>query len=53
MTPHIPQLLPLIIDTLQDQSSVVKREVALRTLGQLAESSGTSLFSPSTTTNRS
>ena len=46
MTPHLPQLLPLIIDTLQDQSSVVKREVALRTLGQLAESSGTRLFPP-------
>jgi FKBP12-rapamycin complex-associated protein len=43
MTPHIPQLLPLIIDTLQDQSSVLKREVALRTLGQLAESAGTYL----------
>ncbi len=41
MTPHIPQLLPLIIETLQDQSSAVKREVALRTLGQLAESAGT------------
>jgi FKBP12-rapamycin complex-associated protein len=41
MRPHISQLLPLIIDTLQDQSSVVKREVALRTLGQLAESAGT------------
>jgi len=40
MGPHIPQLLPLIIETLQDQSSVVKREIALRTLGQLAESAG-------------
>jgi len=40
MAPYIDQLLPLIIDTLQDKSSVVKREVALRTLGQLAESTG-------------
>ncbi|KAL6045690.1 Serine/threonine-protein kinase TOR, partial [Balamuthia mandrillaris] len=30
--PYIHQLLPLIIGTLQDKSSVVKREVALRTL---------------------
>jgi len=40
MKPHIPQVLPLIIETLQDQGSVVKREVALRTLGQLAQSTG-------------
>lgn len=40
MIPHLSALLPLIIDTLQDQSSVTKREVAIRTLGQLAKSTG-------------
>ena len=40
MLPHVDQLLPLIIETLQDQSSSSKREVALRTLGQLASSTG-------------
>ncbi len=40
MNPYIHQLLPLIIDTLQDKSSVVKREVALRTLGLLSEGTG-------------
>jgi FKBP12-rapamycin complex-associated protein len=37
---HVSDLMPLIIDTLQDLSSSSKREVALRTLGQLAESAG-------------
>eukprot|EP01119_Soliformovum_irregulare_P019909 TRINITY_DN6394_c0_g1_i1.p1 TRINITY_DN6394_c0_g1~~TRINITY_DN6394_c0_g1_i1.p1 ORF type:complete len:1896 (-),score=591.61 TRINITY_DN6394_c0_g1_i1:8-5695(-) len=40
MSPHIPSLFPLIIETLQDQSSHGKREVALKTLGQLTESTG-------------
>lgn len=40
MMPHVDMLLPMIIDTLQDQSSANKREVALRTLGQLASSTG-------------
>ncbi|KAF2071336.1 hypothetical protein CYY_007349 [Polysphondylium violaceum] len=40
MIQHIDQLVPLIIDTLQDQSSTSKREVALKTLGQLASSTG-------------
>lgn len=40
MSPHVDMLLPLIIETLQDQSSSSKREVALRTLGQLASSTG-------------
>ncbi|KYQ91695.1 protein kinase [Tieghemostelium lacteum] len=40
MKQHIDQLLPLIIETLQDQSSTSKREVALKTLGQLASSTG-------------
>ena len=34
------KLLPPIIETLQDQSSSTKREVALRTLGQLVKSTG-------------
>ena len=34
------RLMPIIIDALQDQSSPVKREAALHTLGQLASNSG-------------
>ncbi|BFZ53909.1 phosphatidylinositol kinase-related protein kinase tor1 [Savitreella phatthalungensis] len=37
---YLRQLMPLIIETLQDQSSSVKRDAALKTLGQLARSSG-------------
>jgi serine/threonine-protein kinase mTOR len=40
MLRYIPDLMPTIIDTLQDQSSPMKREAALRTLGQLASNSG-------------
>jgi len=40
MVPYIPELMPLIIETLQDQSSSSKRDAALRTLGQLASNSG-------------
>ncbi|RPB03684.1 FAT-domain-containing protein [Choiromyces venosus 120613-1] len=40
MVPYIPELMPLIIETLQDQSSPTKRDAALRTLGQLASNSG-------------
>jgi FKBP12-rapamycin complex-associated protein len=40
MIPHINRLMPIIVDALQDQSSPAKREAALRTLGQLASSSG-------------
>lgn len=40
MLQYIPDLMPLIIETLQDQSSPPKRDAALRTLGQLASSSG-------------
>ena len=36
----IPDLMPLILDTFQDQSSSYKRDAALKTLGQLASSSG-------------
>ncbi|KAI6713291.1 hypothetical protein JHW43_004164 [Diplocarpon mali] len=40
MIPYLKELMPIIIDALQDQSSVAKREAALRTLGQLASNSG-------------
>ncbi|KAI1333519.1 FAT-domain-containing protein [Xylariaceae sp. FL0016] len=40
MLPYNDRLMPLIIDALQDQSSIVKREAALHTLGQLASNSG-------------
>jgi FKBP12-rapamycin complex-associated protein len=40
MIPYIDKLMPIIIEALQDQSSVAKREAALRTLGQLASNSG-------------
>jgi FKBP12-rapamycin complex-associated protein len=40
MIPYIDKLMPIIIEALQDQSSVPKREAALRTLGQLASNSG-------------
>ncbi|KAI9778323.1 MAG: phosphatidylinositol kinase- protein kinase tor1 [Candelina submexicana] len=40
MLPYIPKLMPIIIDSLQDSSSQVKRDAALRTLGQLASNSG-------------
>ncbi|KAK6543250.1 phosphatidylinositol kinase- protein kinase tor1, variant 2 [Orbilia ellipsospora] len=39
MVPYIPQLMPIIIETLQDQGSSSKREAALKTLGQLASNS--------------
>lgn len=40
MIPYIDQLMPIIMEALQDQSSTAKREAALRTLGQLASNSG-------------
>ncbi|KAI1004105.1 Serine/threonine-protein kinase [Podosphaera aphanis] len=40
MKPYIDKLMPIIIEALQDQSSVTKRESALRTLGQFASNSG-------------
>ncbi|CAO3668466.1 unnamed protein product [Umbelopsis vinacea] len=40
MIPHLDEMMPLIIDTLQDQSSSIKRDAALKTLGQLASSTG-------------
>ncbi|KAI0469145.1 TOR kinase [Xylaria cf. heliscus] len=40
MLPYKNKLMPIIIDALQDQSSIAKREAALHTLGQLASNSG-------------
>ncbi|KAG5519205.1 hypothetical protein PMAC_002293 [Pneumocystis sp. 'macacae'] len=40
MIPYLNDLMPLIIEILQDQSSIVKRDAALRALGRLAISSG-------------
>ena len=40
MAPYIPELMPIIIDALQDLSSHSRRDAALRTLGQLASNSG-------------
>lgn len=40
MIPYIDQLMPIILEALQDQRSMQKREAALKTLGQLASNSG-------------
>ncbi|EXX76507.1 Tor2p [Rhizophagus irregularis DAOM 197198w] len=40
LTPYLDNLMPLIIDALQDQSSTVKRDAALKTLGQLTSNTG-------------
>ena len=40
LIPFIPQLMPTIIDALQDLSSPLKRDSALRALGQIASNSG-------------
>ena len=40
MLPYVHRLMPILIDALQDLGSQSKREAALRTLGQLASSSG-------------
>ena len=38
MKKHIPVLMPLLINTIQDQTNVVKRDAGLKSLGQLATS---------------
>lgn len=38
--PFIPDLMPLILETFQDQGSSFKRDSALKTLGQLSGSTG-------------
>ena len=40
LQPYIPQLMPVIIDALQDLSSPNKRDASLKALGQLASNSG-------------
>ncbi|KAJ3215347.1 phosphatidylinositol kinase- protein kinase tor1 [Dinochytrium kinnereticum] len=40
LCPYTDDIIPMIIETLQDQSSSTKREAALRTLGQLAANTG-------------
>ena len=40
LKPYIPQLMPVIIDALQDLSSPNKRDASLRALGQLASNAG-------------
>lgn len=40
MIAYIDRLLPLVMETLQDQSSNLKRATAVRTLGQLVQSTG-------------
>ena len=40
MKKYLPQLMPIILESLQDLSSQAKREAALRTLGQLASNVG-------------
>lgn len=39
LKPFIPDLMPLILETFQDQSSSFKRDSALKALGQIASSS--------------
>jgi FKBP12-rapamycin complex-associated protein len=40
MRRYLPQIMPIILESLQDLSSHTKREAALRTLGQLAGNAG-------------
>lgn len=36
LLPHVKEIMPIILHMLQDQSSIIKRETALKTLGKLA-----------------
>lgn len=40
LLPFLDDLMPIIMETLQDQSSSTKREASLRTLGQLCSNTG-------------
>lgn len=40
LMPYLPELMPIILEALQDQSSSAKRHAALRTLGQLSANAG-------------
>ncbi|KAJ3394189.1 phosphatidylinositol kinase- protein kinase tor1 [Entophlyctis sp. JEL0112] len=41
MMPYLSEILPVIIETLQDQSSSMKKEAALKTLGLVCSNTGT------------
>jgi FKBP12-rapamycin complex-associated protein len=43
MMNYLDKLIPLVIDNFQEQSSSIKRNVALDTLYQLVENTGTVL----------
>eukprot|EP01104_Vermistella_antarctica_P000464 TRINITY_DN1061_c7_g1_i1.p1 TRINITY_DN1061_c7_g1~~TRINITY_DN1061_c7_g1_i1.p1 ORF type:complete len:2466 (-),score=573.86 TRINITY_DN1061_c7_g1_i1:99-7496(-) len=40
MRPHLPTIMPVILEYLQDQGSTQKREVAIRCLGQICAATG-------------
>ncbi|KAJ3290058.1 phosphatidylinositol kinase- protein kinase tor1 [Borealophlyctis nickersoniae] len=40
LLPYLDDLMPMIMETLQDQSSATKREAALHSIGQLASNTG-------------
>ena len=40
LEPYIPKLMPLFMDAIQDLSSPLKRDAALRSMGQLTSNSG-------------
>lgn len=40
LRPWVPQLVPLILETMQDQSSASKQRTSLKTLGQIAGATG-------------
>uniref|UniRef100_A0A1D1Y0I7 Serine/threonine-protein kinase TOR n=2 Tax=Anthurium amnicola TaxID=1678845 RepID=A0A1D1Y0I7_9ARAE len=40
MRPYLGELMPLIVEALMDGASVIKREVAVATLGQVVQSTG-------------
>ena len=44
MRQYIPELMPLIVETLLDGAAATKREVAVVTLGQVVQSTGYVLF---------
>lgn len=40
MRQHLPELMPLIVEALKDGAAIVKREVAVETLGRVVQSTG-------------
>lgn len=45
MRQYLPELMPLIVEALLDGAAVIKREVAVSTLGQVVQSTGYGLSS--------